>query len=445
MHRDVTAAYVSAAARIGAWAVVSAIVYRLAGPAHFATLALIRGTIGILNYTSVGLAPALIRVLAERSGTKSLDVPDHPTAPDTSTERSIFSTAFVVAATSILVGLALASAYSFLFDRLHVVPPSLARQARWAVLLIGLGALLRLFSDACSAVLQMRGRIALDHRLQAMCDSFWALATIALWRWPGVLTASITYAIAGVLLVIARSRAVARLDDSPWPPRLTFYRWATARRLLSFGVMVLLAQVADYFYAPADYILINRFFGPGDVAAYAPGVQIDLGLLMLVTGLAAVLLPRTAMAHVAGSGAVIRRYYVRGTLASAALLSAAALAVWLSYPLIFRIWFGPRPPNTGMILDLVLAGTVIGGSSAVGKSVLIGMGKVHAFTVSALLAGALNVIASYGFVKFGGCGLRGILYGTLVAVIARCVLWMPWYVLRTLNRSQKTDPRISAN
>src|SRR6185437_3054587 len=65
MRRDVTAAYIAAGARIGAWAVVSAIVYRLAGPAHFAMLALIRGTIGILNYTAVGLAPALIRLLAE--------------------------------------------------------------------------------------------------------------------------------------------------------------------------------------------------------------------------------------------------------------------------------------------------------------------------------------------------------------------------------------------
>src|SRR5437764_1146102 len=65
MRRDMIAAYIAAGTRIAAWAVVSAIVYRLAGAGEFGTLALIRGTIGILTYTAVGLAPTLIRLFAE--------------------------------------------------------------------------------------------------------------------------------------------------------------------------------------------------------------------------------------------------------------------------------------------------------------------------------------------------------------------------------------------
>ncbi|MDB5330449.1 MAG: hypothetical protein JWP03_1600, partial [Phycisphaerales bacterium] len=65
MRRDISAAYLSAAARIGAWAAVSALVYRAGGAGEFAVLALVRGTIGILNYTTVGLTPALIRLFAE--------------------------------------------------------------------------------------------------------------------------------------------------------------------------------------------------------------------------------------------------------------------------------------------------------------------------------------------------------------------------------------------
>ena len=33
-------------------------------------------------------------------------------------------------------------------------------------------------------------------------------------------------------------------------------------------------------------------------------------------------------------------------------------------------------------------------------------------------------------------GLPGIIYGTIVAVVGRCAIWMPWYVLRTLNRER---------
>jgi len=36
-------------------------------------------------------------------------------------------------------------------------------------------------------------------------------------------------------------------------------------------------------------------------------------------------------------------------------------------------------------------------------------------------------------VKYLHWGLRGIVLGTIVAVMGRCALWMPWYVMRTLR------------
>lgn len=456
LRGDVMAAYLAAACRIGAWAVVSAVVYRVAGGADFALLALIRGTVGILNYTAVGLSPAMIRLLAQARHqpepaevplgiepaaitTPPDDAPPHSDAraPAELREREIYGTGLAVAGGSALLGLMLALLYARFFDRLHVVPPGLARQAPWAVALIALGTLLRLFSDAPGALLQTRGRIALDNHLLAGADLAWLALTLCLRRQAGLLTTSITFAIASGLLLLGRLASAGRLQAGRLPPRSSELVGPIARRLLAFGSVVLLAQLAEYCYAPTDFILINRFLSAGDVAAYAPGVQIDMGLLTLVTGLSAVLLPRTALAHAAGNAPAVRRYFVQGTLASAALLAAAALGVWALAPLIFRIWFGAHPPGTQRILDLVLVGTVIGGSSAVGRSVLIGMGKVRAFTTAALLAGAANVLASYCFVRYGHLGLRGILYGTVLAVTARCALWMPWYVLRTLGREER--------
>src|SRR5690606_23039757 len=97
-------------------------------------------------------------------------------------------------------------------------------------------------------------------------------------------------------------------------------RWDTSRRLLSFGLLVTLAQLADFLYAPVDYILINRFLSPVAVADYAPAVQIDGALLLLVTAVAAVMLPKAAVAHTAGNRALLRRYYIRGTLLTTGVL-----------------------------------------------------------------------------------------------------------------------------
>jgi Na+-driven multidrug efflux pump len=83
---------------------------------------------------------------------------------------------------------------------------------------------------------------------------------------------------------------------------------------------------------------------------------------------------------------------------------------------------------------MMLIHTVVGGSSAVGRSILLAIGKVRPFTLSVLIAGIANVVLSYLFVRYGGMGLPGIVLGTIVAVTARCAIWMPWYTLRVLNR-----------
>jgi Na+-driven multidrug efflux pump len=63
---------------------------------------------------------------------------------------------------------------------------------------------------------------------------------------------------------------------------------------------------------------------------------------------------------------------------------------------------------------------------------------VKPFTASVLAAGVTNVVLSYVFVRFFGWGLKGIVLGTIIAVVARAGVWTPWYVLRTLNRGTVT-------
>jgi O-antigen/teichoic acid export membrane protein len=198
--------------------------------------------------------------------------------------------------------------------------------------------------------------------------------------------------------------------------------------------MVVAAQMADFLYAPTDNIIITRLLGFQTVGDYGPAVQVDGGMLLVASALATVLLPRTALAHAAGNTRTVRRYYIRGTLATAGLLLAAAPFIWLAAPWLFRIWLSNPMPITCQILPLMLIHTVIGGSSSVGRSILLAIGKVRPFTASVLIAGVANVILSYCFVRYGHLGLRGIVLGTIVAVAGRCAIWLPWYTLRVLKR-----------
>jgi O-antigen/teichoic acid export membrane protein len=299
-------------------------------------------------------------------------------------------------------------------------------------LAMGLGTVFRLVSDPFGAVLQVRGRIALDNLLLAGAEFLWLLLCMALIVHGGLNAIGWAWLFSGLALAAARlACADGLMGRGAFSIRAV--RSVTVRRLLAFGVLVALAQAADFLYAPTDNILINRFVDPLAVAVYAPAIQIDAGLLLLVSGLAAVLLPHSALAHARSDIAAVRKFYILGTLASALLLTICAIAVWLMSAPLFRFWLHDSLPATRAILPLVLIHTVVGGSSAVGRSVLLAVGKVKPFTIAVLVAGATNVLCSFVFVRYFGLGLRGIVMGTIVAVVARCAIWTPWFVLRTLR------------
>ena len=467
MRRDVASAYAAVAARIGGLLLVSAAIYRGAGAEEFAVFNLIRATVGLLNYTGLGLGPAMVRMLAaahrpsaaatvaesdpefiaDESGARVLAyaTPSHAD-PLAKPSVDVYAAGEVTALLLGAAGLAFAIVHAKFTPELYglTTPQLLAEDAFHLSLGLGVAIVLRLVSEPLGAVLQVNGRVALDNTLLALTEVFAAgMAAFAVRKGHNLTAVGYWYAVGAFFLLALRFVAARRaapnvLAGSIWTarPNLSLLLQNT-KALLAFGVLVTLAQLADYLYSPTDYLLINWLLTLKDVGDYAPAVQIDAGLLTLVTGLSAVVLPRAAVAHSGGNSEVVRRYYLKGTVASTALLLLAALAVWALSPWILKLWLGHDMPETRAILPLVLIHTVVGGSAAVGRSVLLGMGKVKPFTASVLIAGVANVVLSYVFVRYFGWGLRGIVLGTIIAVVARAGVWTPWYVMRTLRREER--------
>ena len=453
MRRDILSAYAATGMRVLSWAIISALVYRKLGAGAFAAITLVRATLAVLNYASLGLAPAMIARLATAQGRAVPVVPvtavgvegatltyadaeaNKPPKPTASPVQTLYFSGLTMLLIAAACGAILLVGYANLFGKFLKVDEASAVTAATVeqlVLFMGVGVLFRLLSDASGAVLQSSGRIAIDNFVLAASDVMW-VTLCAAWTLNGDPTLD---DVGSAFLLASLFQLVARFIAAERVARLTNLEididWRAGREMLGYGIMVTLAQVADYLYAPTDFLLINQLLAPSAVADYSPAVQIDSGLLLLVSGLAGVLLPKAAIAHAVGNHTALRTYYVRATLASFALLVAGAGAVWALSPWIFRLWLGSDMPVTRQILPLILISTVVGGSGMVGRSILIAIGKVKPFMIAALIAGAANVVLSITFVKLG-LGLRGIVYGTVIVVIARAGIWLPWYVMRTLR------------
>jgi O-antigen/teichoic acid export membrane protein len=433
LHYELFAAYLAAGARVASWVIVSAVVFRWA-VADYAMLGVVRYTIAILNYTSLGLAPAMIRLLAEaRSKTigKEGEIAEQ--------SRGVYSNALFLAGLAAVFGLLVAIVISKYYGLIFHPPiPTLD-----TVFYMGFGTVLRLAGDAPGAWLQTHGRIARDNVFLAIGEVAWVALFIIFGQRSedfGIDQAAVTYALAAFVPLVLRLGTAAWMSGILLPNFLAI-RGRILWVLLAAGATVMLAQVADYLYAPIDYVLINHFLDPvADAAAYTPIAQIGSALLLVSSGLAAVLLPRSAVAHAAGNIAAVKRYYVRGTLLSAAALAIVAAVIWLTLPMLLRLWLGKVIPQTVDVMPIMLLASVVGGSGMVGRSILIGAGKFGVFTSSVLLAAVGNVVISFLLVRYTGFGLAGVVLGTLAATAVRCVIWMPWYVRRMLRRQMASAP-----
>src|SRR5436309_3418268 len=85
MRRDLISAYLASGMKVASWAAVSAIVLRYSYYENLATLALVRSTLGLLNYTTLGLGPAMIRLVTQVASMKR--VAPLEAAPNDSTKQ----------------------------------------------------------------------------------------------------------------------------------------------------------------------------------------------------------------------------------------------------------------------------------------------------------------------------------------------------------------------
>jgi O-antigen/teichoic acid export membrane protein len=456
LRRDIVSAYLVTFARVFAWIVVTATVVRTAGKDAFGLLAIVQSTVGILEYAAIGLSPAIIRLTAEalqksRNHNASENTPEEneavydPQAHRLPAVQTVYANGFAMAVLAAIGGGVLLTVF-LLFFRLSETNKETKGVALELVCMVGVSTLLRMMSDAPGAALQTSGQIFVDNILLTMHEIVWGVGTaidIRVLHLPWQRATGFALLLGSILLLSLRGICSHHFGSG------LFEKWwlklnpRMVRRLLIFGGMVVAAQMADYLYAPTNNILILNLIGRPTVAVYAPAVQVDGCALLLVGALASVLLPRSALAHAAGDPQTVRAYYVRGTLATFfGLLFAAPFVVW-GAPYFFKLWLGNRMEATCAILPMILIHTIMGGSSAVGRSILLAIGKVRPFTISVLVGGVANVILSFVFVRYGHLGLRGIVLGTILAVAGRCVLWLPWYILRALRQSTTvTEPSV---
>jgi hypothetical protein len=328
--RDLASSYAASVARVASWLIVSAVVYRRGGADDLALLMLLRGTVGLLSYASLGLAPALVHLLAVPLPVISIapaaaKIDYAPSSPvDTRSHRDcVFATAFFLAC--VICGLACICgfAYAGFVGEVHGLADHNVPPAKQVVGYFVLATVARVVGDLFGARLQASGRIWIDNICLLTGEVTFVLFALADNSEPAADAATAYFAgaavaLAGRLLSASDLRAIDSHN----------FRSDLVLPLLIGGGAVLLSQLADWFYAPLNQLLIAGYLSIDAVATYVPALQVDAALLLLMAGLTGVLLPNAARAAAVGDRAALRRQFIGGSLVSLVLLTTAAVGVW---------------------------------------------------------------------------------------------------------------------
>jgi O-antigen/teichoic acid export membrane protein len=192
--------------------------------------------------------------------------------------------------------------------------------------------------------------------------------------------------------------------------------------IYSFG-----AQSARLLSAPSDPFVLSLYFGPAILVFYSPVVTLLNAIKPFIYAVASQLGPLTTSFHVTNNREKVAQMLTIGTKYHL-LQGAGAMAVVMGFSdSIMRVWLGNRLGTETALAASVLVALgfvdLMGYSGAVQYPVLLGLGRLKVFLVTAVPVSVAYILSSILLVGHTKLGIYGVLVPNLVlSLLTRSVI-----------------------
>ena len=385
------------------------------GKAGYGLIALVGAVVGFTALADLGLRAGLGRHLAEQVAKK-----------DAKRLNELVSTAM---SAYIVIGILCAGIIfkaAPLLVRVFRAPDELVPQAVFLVRWYGgISVLLAFVGPAFKAVLVSHNRFDISNGIEAGSSILRGVGLLAVLA----LTHTGLHGWACVLIVteVAAFLAQRQAAHHVFPDlriRLTNVRLNALLPLLSLGRKMFVFQMTHLVSVQADPIIITRFFGPGGVALYNPGLRLPTLARRVVTALSSQLYPTATDCHVTGKVEQLQAILIRGTRYTLLMGIAVSVVLAVFAEPIMRLWIGGTPVGEDYrTTAFVLVGWAIidllnyaGGTQ---WPVLLGMNRLKFVVWTQVGSGLVNVLASIYLVGYTSAGIIGVVIPTVIITAIR--------------------------
>jgi O-antigen/teichoic acid export membrane protein len=319
-----------------------------------------------------------------------------------------------------------------------LAPPDLAGPFAAGMVMIGAAQLVRFPGQAYGATLMGLQRYDLFNAGEAVTVlSFLAGAVAAVELGGGIAALAAAYAGslalgAGTWLALLRrhrraAAAAPRLGSSP-----------SRRALVRFGWRSLLIDSMDFAAMRMDTLVVAAVRDARAAAPLAAATRLVSGVQSLILPFVSLLVPMVAESDAAGRREAVRRQLLLATRVAlqVTLLTAGGLALFATD--VVRAWLGAKaPPVTDdLVVVLMIVQVLILVPLPAGR-VLLGLGRLRAVTVLAVVEGVGNVALSIVLVARHGA------IGAAVATLVTSGLLVPVRIPLALRATGCTARRMA--
>ncbi len=398
------------------------IVHRL-GNVAFGVWVLAISVVAYLGLLDLGMQSSVLRFVS-----KGHTQNDHRSASE-----AISAALWVRLQISALI-LLLSAGLSAVFPYLFKVPEALARDAKIAILLIGLKVAISMSVGVVGGVLSALNRYDLQNYVSLSQTAVRVLGVVAVLRsGHGIVAIAVCELIAALvgnaLLVWTARRIYPQLRILLIRPKSE-----TLKRIWTYSAYAFLTTIAVQLVYQTDNLVVGAFVSATAVTYYAIANSLCSYASQVVGAMGATFVPAASTYESSGDTTSLLNLYKHGTRATLAISLPILITLIVRGPSFIGLWMGPQySHNSGTVLIILCSALLFSFANRTASSIAFGIEKHKTGALWAIGEGVSNLTLSIILVHW--YGIYGVAIGTLLpSLIVQTVLW-PGYISKLVGLS----------
>jgi O-antigen/teichoic acid export membrane protein len=380
-------------------------------------------TVNYLAILDLGMASSVVRFVSKGHATK-----DHEASSE------VLSAVLWVRLQISALLLILSGVLSAIFPLVFKVPPSLAVDAREAILIIGITATISMSFGVFSSTLSALNRYDLRGYVTLIQLAIRVIGVVAvLLKGHGIVAIALCELISSLvgngLLVLIVRRIYPELSIRLGKPKK-----AVLRKIWAYSFYAFLDTVAVQLVYQSDNLVVGAFIAASAVTFYSIGNSLCRYTSQIISAMTRTFTPAASMYEAEGNMSSLRSLYSNGTRATMTVALPIALTLIIRGGSFIGVWMGPQYSKvSGTVLAILATALLFSLQNSTAASVAFGIEKhkeIARWAIGEAIANfTLSIILAHIF------GIYGVAIGTLVPnLVVNLVLW-PRYVSQLVDVS----------